>query len=136
VVRRIQEGTGHTYFAGLWREDLPRTVLWCGSPRSFGSAKRRSGIPSWSWMFRDDFNIPSVGHSCGDNFQTDARLRVVMKGTFCSTRASDGYGTVLGGQVQIEDAMKQGAIVLPEETRYAEFMIRFGDGPEEGLPVR
>lgn len=49
------EVTGHTYLAGLWREEMPRTLLWTPRPeaRARGPGGGRHG-PSWSWASSTD----------------------------------------------------------------------------------
>jgi hypothetical protein len=49
VVQRVLHGT---YLAGIWSEDLPRALLWYGTPRSSPNASRLSSAPTWSWMSR------------------------------------------------------------------------------------
>lgn len=43
LAARYARETGHTYLAGLWREDLPRSFVWKGLGSANGCA------PSWSW---------------------------------------------------------------------------------------
>lgn len=43
LAARYAQATGHTYLAGLWHEELPRSLFWKGR----GPASRRA--PSWSW---------------------------------------------------------------------------------------
>ncbi|KAI6749441.1 hypothetical protein HG530_015280 [Fusarium avenaceum] len=51
IVQLYQERIGHTYLAGLWLEEMPKSLLW---RRRAQDSKRSSGfnkglIPSWSW---------------------------------------------------------------------------------------
>lgn len=51
IVQLYQERIGHTYLAGLWLEEMPKSLLW---KRRAHNSKRSSGfnkglIPSWSW---------------------------------------------------------------------------------------
>lgn len=47
LAARYAQATGHTYLAGLWQEDLPRSLLWVTGSRLMGRASRST--PSWSW---------------------------------------------------------------------------------------
>ncbi|KAG4433770.1 hypothetical protein IFR05_010737 [Cadophora sp. M221] len=51
VAKQIEKYTGLTYVSGLWKEDLPRGLLWANDlKRNFGSQRMRgTGAPSWSW---------------------------------------------------------------------------------------
>lgn len=52
LAARYAQATGHTYLAGLWREDLPRSLLWmCSDHQATGRANRHA--PSWSWASLD-----------------------------------------------------------------------------------
>jgi hypothetical protein len=51
IVQLYRERIGHTYLAGLWLEEMPKSLLW---RRRAQDSKRSSGfnkglIPSWSW---------------------------------------------------------------------------------------
>jgi hypothetical protein len=47
IAQQVQEGTGFTYLAGLWLEDIQRGLLWisCGQ----GQRNDTYVAPSWSW---------------------------------------------------------------------------------------
>jgi hypothetical protein len=131
IARRIQEVTGDTYLAGLWLEDLPRGLLWTGVIPSAPTARRRPGIPTWSWMSRTAIGprgVPWTKSFPVKGFKVDPRLRVVAEGTFCFTKPGDTFGTVLGGQVQLEAAMLQAVVeVVPAEEPMANpFKLNFG----------
>jgi hypothetical protein len=129
IASRIQEATGDTYLAGLWREDLPRGLLWVGLPLWSTKARRRPGIPSWSWMSREDPGAWGAWtwNNYTNNFQTDPRLRVVVEGTFCSKKKGDEFGAVVDGQVQLEVAMRHAVVTKSDDTDDGYFRLRFGD---------
>ena len=130
VARRIQEVTGDTYLAGLWLEVLPRGLLWTGLPLRSTEARRRPGVPSWSWMSRDDPEArgrPWLMYSCTNDFRMDSRLRVVVEGTFCSKKKGDEFGAVVDGQVQLEAAMRRAVVIKPDDTFDGVFMLRLNE---------
>ena len=130
VARRIQEATGDTYLAGLWLEDLPRGLLWTALPLRSTKGRRRPGVPSWSWMSRDDPDArgrPWTLNSCTDNFRTDPRLTVVVEGTFCSKKKGDEFGAVVDGQVRLEAAMRRAVVTEPDDKLDGHFTLAFGD---------
>ncbi len=100
LARRIQEVTGDTYLAGLWLEDLPRGLLWTGLALWSKTVRRIPGIPSWSWMSRNDpeaGGVPWMRNTHTNDFRLDLRLRVIAEGTFCLTKAGDEFGAILDG---------------------------------------
>ncbi|KAH6846942.1 hypothetical protein B0I37DRAFT_353739 [Chaetomium sp. MPI-CAGE-AT-0009] len=130
IARRIQEATGDTYLAGLWREDLPQGLLWVGLPLWSTKARRRPRIPSWSWMSRyapEARGRPWTLNNRTENFRTDSRLRVVVEETFCSKKKGDEFGAVVDGQVQLEAAMRHAVITKSNEANEGHFLLRFGD---------
>lgn len=130
IARRIQEATGDTYLAGLWREDLPRGLLWVGLPLWSTKTRRRLGIPSWSWLSRDTPEARGrawMMHKCHDNFRADPRLRVVVEGTFCLKKEGDEFGAVVDGQVQLEAAMRRAVVTDPGHPITGYFLLKFGD---------
>ena len=55
IARKIHETTGFTYLAGLWLEDLPRSLRWTGWGFFEPSDTREpsaNSLPSWSWISR------------------------------------------------------------------------------------
>lgn len=53
LVQAIQPATNGTYFAGVWKEDLARALIWRGfSPPSPDASRAGSALPTWSWMSR------------------------------------------------------------------------------------
>lgn len=50
LASRYRQATGHTYLAGLWVEEMPRSLLW----QTWGATDARpnaneTSMPSWSW---------------------------------------------------------------------------------------
>jgi hypothetical protein len=77
IAQLYQQGTGYTYLAGLWLEEMPQSLTWY---RKGGDSKRSSGytqghIPSWSWAsVETNLSMPV------DNF---AKTCASIKAWFC-----------------------------------------------------
>lgn len=53
LVQAMQPATNGTYFAGVWKEDLARALIWFGvRPPSPEASRAGSALPTWSWMSR------------------------------------------------------------------------------------
>ena len=46
LATRFAQITGWTYLAGMWREEMPRSLLWAVRPDQLVTCRR---APSWSW---------------------------------------------------------------------------------------
>lgn len=49
LAAREGQATGHTYLAGIWREDLPMSLLWGRSPNCKQPGNPNKDLPSWTW---------------------------------------------------------------------------------------
>lgn len=49
LAARYAQATGNTYLAGLWREDLPRSLLWIMSHIYDWQERTSQSTPSWTW---------------------------------------------------------------------------------------
>ncbi|KAG8167097.1 hypothetical protein KVR01_002786 [Diaporthe batatas] len=61
LANRFRERTGYHYLAGLWREELPLTLLWYkGKQESWHTTspddKKTTNLPSWSWAAAGSFS--------------------------------------------------------------------------------
>ncbi|KAF2114586.1 heterokaryon incompatibility protein-domain-containing protein [Lophiotrema nucula] len=79
IAKHMCRATQSNYVAGIWTSDLPRSLLWQGTPTSYTGRKRLgNGIPTWSWMSQYD---PKNSDSAvlyvvyARNFQRDHRLQ-------------------------------------------------------------
>lgn len=53
LVQAFQPATNGSYFAGVWKEDLARALIWRGLPPSSPKISRAgNSLPTWSWMSR------------------------------------------------------------------------------------
>ncbi|PMD45928.1 HET-domain-containing protein [Hyaloscypha variabilis F] len=83
----IKMRTNDSYFAGIWANDLPQSLLWTGVPLSSRTARRTRLAPSWSWMSRyEENNRSSMRYFFGrEIFRQAAGLQLG------SPRLSDSY---------------------------------------------
>jgi hypothetical protein len=136
VARRIRGVTRDRYFVGLWLEDLPRGLLWRAAKQSSRGARRRPGIPSWSWMSRTELEAkgaPLVRFASINDFHPDPRLRVMERGTFYLRRldVDDDFGPVAMGQVGLIAAVRRGVVIPPKHTQSDALRLRLGSWHSE-----
>lgn len=99
---RYAQATGHTYLAGLWREELPRSLFWKGR----GPASRRA--PSWSWASmngRVDFL----------RFFEIFTTRASIPATFCQYVPPDSISGVENAWIDVDGRIS--VVTEQEETR-------------------
>jgi hypothetical protein len=53
IINHLQERTGDTPIAGLWKNDLPYGLLWQSASRTMTRPQAQSKVPSWSWVSLD-----------------------------------------------------------------------------------
>lgn len=61
LAARYVQATGHSDLAGLWQEDLPRSLLWAAGSRLMGRASRSTPSCSWASLSVSVW-VPSVRH--------------------------------------------------------------------------
>lgn len=111
VARKIQQATGFTYLAGLWLEDLPRSLLWSGV--GINRSLRPSLNPSWSWISRPrGSRLAKIRWDARltERFTRDPRLRIHSSGTCCRYVDDNPFGDVLSGQIQMSAAYVRGTL--------------------------
>ncbi len=120
VASLIQQRTGMTYLAGLWKESLPEGLLWsCVMPTDLSISDRRS--PTWAWLPLDA-RIISKEMRSGLNVTGAQRLRTP---TLLDIRvpATQQSGAVLGevayGQVEMRGLLKKMMGPFDDGTSYA-----------------
>lgn len=95
---RYAEATGHNYLAGLWREDLPFSLLWSrvtSSERSGSTWPKRKPLPSWSWVSSD-----GVVHY--RNRERESIEKASILSTFCQYFPPDSFSEVERAWIDIE----------------------------------
>ncbi|GAB1317117.1 hypothetical protein MFIFM68171_07327 [Madurella fahalii] len=111
IARKVQQAMGFTYLAGIWLEDLPRSLLWSGA--GINRSQRPSLTPSWSWIARPRGSILAKIHwdaKLGERFTRDPRLQIHNAGTFCRYVDDNPFGDVLSGQIQMSAAYVRGTL--------------------------
>jgi hypothetical protein len=115
IAQRVQEATGYTYFAGMWREDLVRALCWTGTgpfyPKSADAPNPTA--PSWSWMsrrYRTNHHRIDYSSVKKDNFLQDPRLQIHDHGTFCKTLNGNPFSEIVSAQIEITAAFITGKV--------------------------
>lgn len=142
IVQRIQQNTGDTYHAGLWRRHFLEGLLWylegdfvsrkenVGKP---GVTRRREGwvAPSWSWAsITGNISYPFTGLSSG----YCARLEE------CSTTLSglDPFGALTAGFARVTGPVTEIRDVAEDEAPscHRQCMITLADGTQNKAAIR
>lgn len=120
---------GHDYLAGLWRQDLPKSILWYIRPRPgeimpvpYGSKCDRDNhssyhktrptvhVPSWSWAARE-------GQAIFTPMELDEDLKFID--ATCTYATDDIYGQCTGGSIIFRG-------------RFASAKLRYNDARSSG----
>ena len=147
LASEIQAAHGGEYVAGMWQDDLLRSLLWRRVPQSVGSHTnlRRPPdyrAPSWSWASIDSavtYDLVALHRSQIDKTaQTTAHIsdiNLVPKG-------SDPKGQLKDGSIRMRGKMKMYS--LSNLTRDVQFLLDFdmnsdvtspSDGIDDGLSL-
>lgn len=94
LAARYAQATGHTYLAGLWQEDLPRSLLWIAGSRLMGRASR--SIPSWSWALSVSVRYPPF--ATADVFTPRASRASVC----CQYNTPDSFAAIEKAWIEID----------------------------------
>ncbi|KAJ9150096.1 Chromosome transmission fidelity protein [Coniochaeta hoffmannii] len=125
--RLLQSATGWTYLAGLWREVLPRALLWnvdrpspfSGTRRSWPRRPARWRAPSWSWA-AVDCPVKFEVHEIDRPDRVEGLCEVVGAG--CEPAGPDERGELVEGgswlvlkgrAVRARMRVREGVEVLP-----------------------
>ena len=111
-VGQLTGENGDVYLVGLWRQDLPRALLWQVCPSLDGWSSRaalRYGLPTWSWasvqLHDSDFNgFISYETATYFGFEADRRLRI-------TAAPSKGAVLTILGQIPNSRLELQGAFI-------------------------
>ena len=98
IARKIQDITGDTYMAGLWKNDLGAGLCW--RIRGFGDLCRpsRYRAPSWSWAALEG----SITHRIPEEHKLSAKLITFE----IKTDENNPFGEVLSGQVVLSGCLR------------------------------
>jgi hypothetical protein len=97
------------YLAGLWRSQLPQTLLWYigWQTGDFATSPEVARAPTWSWASIDYDSIQWLAHdSSPEAFASIEHAEI-------SLVSENSYGEVLGGRIQIKAPVKR-ALLLPD----------------------
>ena len=121
------------YYAGLWRHDMPRALLW--SPyeeETLPNAPHKSGLPpiyrapSWSWA---SIESPISCFLCRERLPIPPIAEVLDVGT--TLVGEDVYGQVTAGKLTIRGPMRR-AVVVAKSDIWPEQPLLILDGWMEG----
>lgn len=88
IARTFAQMSAHTYVAGLWREQMPMSLLWHLKNPMSREAVWQYSAPSWSWA--------SVQQPCFFGFTiTDEKTESEIVGVDIELAGTDAYGKVL-----------------------------------------
>lgn len=128
LAARYAQATGHTYLAGMWLEDLPKSLLW-GIPRygqALGPGNRRA--PSWSWA---SSNGPVVSGSSYERFTAMASISSV----FCQYEPPGSLAVVQkGAWIDIEGRVRVVTEQKKVDTLHSDCSVKAGDEWWDVLP--
>lgn len=99
LAARYAQATGYTYLAGLWREDLPRSLLWRMPTLYDHDPQERTSqsTPSWTWASLKrsscEFLFPTA-----EEFTPTASINSV----FCRYNPPDSYAAIEKGWIDID----------------------------------
>lgn len=95
LAERYARATGHTYLAGLWREDLPFSLLWRCSGFACGAREPGKRVPSWSWA---SSNGGVRYSSLSEGFTAMASI----SSAFCRYRPPDSFMAVEKAWIDVD----------------------------------
>lgn len=97
LAARYSQATGRSYLAGLWREDLPGSLLWERLRDSDPSSRMRNQAPSWSWASLDGA-IWCLKPDMEDCFIE----KVCVSSTFCQYNPPDSFSEVIKAWIDLD----------------------------------
>ena len=105
------------YLAGLWRNEMPLSLLWATTSQVTRPSQWRA--PSWSWAALDG-RIDAVGSESqhGNLYCETIDANIIPAGI-------DGFGEVCGGSLSLDGPVKQGWRVLDERTVAGNAEVQF-----------
>ncbi|KAH7356858.1 heterokaryon incompatibility protein-domain-containing protein [Rhexocercosporidium sp. MPI-PUGE-AT-0058] len=100
LAKRFQESGAGDYLAGLWREDLPLSLLW----EAHGARADPYRAPSWSWASIDTSITGSslIAESTSDSkASAPTKTLATVNTVFCESSLADPTGRVTAGRLTI-----------------------------------
>jgi hypothetical protein len=132
LARIVQEQTGDTYVAGLWRSKLMEGLIWQATGHASGmtSEPPEYRAPSWSWASIDgpfgSFTL-GLGADAGDwvELATVLNCEVALKG-------KNPYGGVASASLKLRVPLEPLSLCLDKETRPQGQWMKTVNGAESG----
>lgn len=119
LAARFARADGHTYLAGLWFEEMPRSLLWQrynANHEPYLHADRNA--PSWSWA---SYNKPVFYNDFFDCF-ADFTATASILSTFCQYDPPDSFSAVVKAWLDVN-----GLISIVTEQDKVDYRIKAGD---------
>jgi hypothetical protein len=131
VAAAIQSKSNQTYYAGMWKEQMPKNLLW--GYFSKGSHSKSYIAPTWSWASSRGAVHGNV--SPNGTFYPDPRFKVLQ--ISCEPVGRNHYGRVqTGANMKVESArLRYGTLSLETAASAQEFKIVW-IYPELHMPLR
>ena len=118
--KHFPEARGDEYLAGLWRSQLPESLLWFhGLPLHANTSRPDSFLaPSWSWA-----SLNSEYVEWSDASRDEAKAKIIW--AEIKLRSSDPFGSVLAGRLTIHGCRRK-AYLEPSKTHAERYHIFSG----------
>jgi hypothetical protein len=131
VAVAIQSKSKQTYYAGMWKEQMPQNLLWTYFTK--GDHSRSYIAPTWSWASSRGAVHGNVSYN--GTFYPDPRFKVIH--ISCEPVGRNPYGRVqTGAHMKVESArLRYGALTLETVASAQEFKIIWVY-PELHMPLR
>jgi serine/threonine protein kinase len=110
VARKIAEGSGQAYVAGLWKEHLlPTGILWSRDFATVPLIRPQYRAPSWSWASIDS---PVIWSKTLPGEKLDPRVEIIDCHVSPLSNISP-FGALSGGQLVIRGPMQRVTVTRP-----------------------
>ncbi|KAN0090550.1 hypothetical protein V8E51_019129 [Hyaloscypha variabilis] len=131
VAAAVQSKSNQTYYAGMWKEQMPQNLLWGYFGK--GSHSKSYIAPTWSWA--SSRGAVHGNASPNETFYPDPRFKVLQ--ISCEPVGRNHYGRVrTGANMKVESArLRYGTLSLETAASAQEFKIVW-IYPELHMPLR
>lgn len=106
IARAMSDTKLGQYFAGMWENALPVSLLWFCSPSKIKGHKRRSNVaPTWSWASANEVGEVSMASPYEYNTvfnNNDTRFTPSVLSVSCDFETDDVYGKVKSGVLTLK----------------------------------
>lgn len=120
LAARYAQETGYTYLAGLWREELPRSLLWIMPTLydHYPQERTSQSTPSWTWASLKT-------SSCYFFFPTSEEFTPTasINSVFCRYNPPDSFAAIEKGWIDIDGHVS----VVTRRIDDKDFLVNAGD---------